>query len=72
MYAIRSYYAIALVHQRYSTNTFPTWPLAQPFRYIAHNGEINTLRRNVNNMKAREASIESPLFGEDLKRMFLV
>ncbi len=62
--------AIALVHQRYSTNTFPTWPLAQPFRYIAHNGEINTLRRNVNNMKAREASIESPLFGEDLKRMF--
>ena len=62
--------AIALVHQRYSTNTMPTWPLAQPFRYIAHNGEINTLRRNVNNMKAREASLNSPLFGSDLKRMF--
>jgi len=62
--------AIALVHQRYSTNTMPTWPLAQPFRYIAHNGEINTLRRNVNNMKAREATLDSPLFGEDLKRMY--
>lgn len=62
--------AIALVHQRYSTNTMPTWPLAQPFRYIAHNGEINTLRRNVNNMTAREASLASPLFGEELKRMY--
>ncbi|MBN1969035.1 MAG: glutamate synthase subunit alpha, partial [Spirochaetales bacterium] len=62
--------AIALVHQRYSTNTFPTWPLAQPFRYIAHNGEINTLRRNVNNMKAREATLKSDLFGDELKRMF--
>ncbi|MGL1894673.1 MAG: glutamate synthase large subunit [Spirochaetaceae bacterium] len=62
--------AIALVHQRYSTNTMPTWPLAQPFRYIAHNGEINTLRRNVNNMTAREATIESPLFGDELKRMY--
>jgi len=62
--------AIALVHQRYSTNTMPTWPLAQPFRFIAHNGEINTLRRNVNSMKAREATLYSPLFGEDLKRMY--
>ncbi len=62
--------AIALVHQRYSTNTMPTWPLAQPFRYIAHNGEINTLRRNVNSMTAREATLASPLFGENLKRMY--
>ena len=62
--------AMALVHQRYSTNTFPSWPLAQPFRYIAHNGEINTLRRNVNNMKARETSLSSPVFGEDIKKMF--
>ncbi|MDC7234116.1 MAG: glutamate synthase large subunit [Spirochaetales bacterium] len=61
--------AMALVHQRYSTNTFPSWPLAQPFRYIAHNGEINTLRRNTNNMKARETSLSSEEFGEDLKKM---
>jgi glutamate synthase domain-containing protein 1 len=62
--------AIALVHQRYSTNTMPTWPLAQPFRYIAHNGEINTLRRNVNSMTAREATLASPLFCEKLKEMY--
>jgi len=62
--------AMALVHQRYSTNTFPSWPLAQPFRYIAHNGEINTLRRNKNNMKARETSLSSEIFGDDLKKMF--
>lgn len=61
--------ALALVHQRYSTNTFPSWPLAQPFRYIAHNGEINTMRRNVNNMEAREASLKSDLFGEDLSKI---
>ena len=61
--------AMALVHQRYSTNTFPSWPLAQPFRYIAHNGEINTLRRNKNNMQARETSLSSEEFGEDLKKM---
>ncbi len=62
--------ALALVHQRYSTNTFPSWPLAQPFRYIAHNGEINTLRRNMNNMHARETSLSSELFGDDLQKLF--
>ena len=51
--------ALALVHQRYSTNTFPTWDLAQPFRYLAHNGEINTVRGNCNWMTAREALFES-------------
>lgn len=61
--------ALAIVHQRYSTNTFPTWPLAQPFRYLAHNGEINTLRGNINQMKARENSLESPLFGDDIKKI---
>ncbi|MCL5270363.1 MAG: glutamate synthase subunit alpha, partial [bacterium] len=54
--------ALALVHQRYSTNTSPTWNLAQPFRYLAHNGEINTLRGNINAMHAREALFETPLF----------
>ncbi len=62
--------ALALVHQRFSTNTFPSWPLAQPFRYIAHNGEINTLRGNANWMHAREALCESNLFGDDLKKLF--
>jgi len=62
--------ALALVHQRYSTNTFPSWPLAQPFRYIAHNGEINTLRRNLNTMHARETSLSSDLFGDDLEKLF--
>jgi len=61
--------AIALVHQRYSTNTFPSWSLSQPFRYIAHNGEINTLRRNMNNMRARESSISSPYFGEEISKI---
>ena len=56
--------ALALVHQRFSTNTFPTWSLAHPYRYIAHNGEINTLRGNVNWMAARQASVSSPLFGK--------
>ncbi len=51
--------ALALVHQRFSTNTFPSWPLAHPYRYVAHNGEINTLRGNINWMKAREALLES-------------
>ena len=59
--------AIALVHQRYSTNTFPSWSLAQPFRYIAHNGEINTLRGNVNKMKALDYTLSSPLFGDEIK-----
>jgi glutamate synthase domain-containing protein 2/glutamate synthase domain-containing protein 1/glutamate synthase domain-containing protein 3 len=62
--------AIALVHSRYSTNTFPTWDLAQPFRYMAHNGEINTLRGNRNYMRAREGTMRSPLFGEDLARLY--
>ncbi len=61
--------AIALVHQRFSTNTFPTWERAQPFRYLAHNGEINTLRGNVNWMRAREATLTSPLFGDDIKKI---
>jgi glutamate synthase domain-containing protein 2/glutamate synthase domain-containing protein 1/glutamate synthase domain-containing protein 3 len=64
--------AIALVHQRYSTNTFPSWYLAQPFRYCAHNGEINTLRGNINKMNAREATLKSDLFGSDLKKLFPV
>ncbi|MEA3433131.1 MAG: glutamate synthase large subunit, partial [Campylobacterota bacterium] len=57
--------AIALVHSRFSTNTFPSWPLAQPFRYIAHNGEINTLRGNINWMRARQSMLSSKLFSED-------
>jgi glutamate synthase (NADPH) large chain len=57
--------ALCLVHQRFSTNTFPTWQLAHPFRYICHNGEINTLRGNVNWMHARQACCESPRFGDD-------
>jgi glutamate synthase (NADPH/NADH) large chain len=58
--------ALALSHQRYSTNTMPSWPLAQPFRYVAHNGEINTLRGNINKMNAREKTISSPLFGSGI------
>ena len=61
--------AIALVHQRFSTNTFPTWDLAHPFRYIAHNGEINTLRGNRNWMSAREKTLQSALFGDDVKKL---
>ena len=61
--------ALALVHQRFSTNTFPSWPLAHPYRFIAHNGEINTLRGNINWMKAREALLQSDLLGEDLKKI---
>ncbi len=60
---------LALVHQRYSTNTFPTWDLAQPFRFLCHNGEINTLRGNVNWMHAREKLFKSPLFGEDMGKI---
>lgn len=58
---------LALVHQRFSTNTFPTWDLAQPFRYMCHNGEINTLRGNVSRMLSREALLKSDWFGEDIK-----
>jgi glutamate synthase (NADPH/NADH) large chain len=57
--------ALALIHSRFSTNVLPTWPLAHPFRALAHNGEINTLRGNVNWMRSREALIESPLFSDD-------
>ncbi|MGI9104282.1 MAG: glutamate synthase large subunit [Terriglobales bacterium] len=62
--------ALCLVHQRFSTNTFPTWHLAHPYRYIAHNGEINTLRGNVNWMHARQSVLSSPLFGDDIKKLF--
>jgi glutamate synthase (ferredoxin) len=61
---------LALVHQRFSTNTFPSWDLAQPFRYMCHNGEINTLRGNVSRMRAREELIKSDLFGEDIDKIF--
>jgi len=64
--------ALALVHSRFSTNTFPNWELAHPFRYIAHNGEINTLRGNINWMRAREALFQSPLFGDELKKVLPV
>jgi glutamate synthase (NADPH/NADH) large chain len=79
-YQMRAYYrdltdetfisAIALVHQRFSTNTFPAWPLAHPYRYLAHNGEINTLRGNRNWMQAREAGLTSNLLGEDLAKLY--
>jgi glutamate synthase (NADPH/NADH) large chain len=62
--------ALALVHQRFSTNTFPSWKLAHPYRFIAHNGEINTVRGNVNWMYARRRSMESPLLGADLDKMW--
>jgi glutamate synthase (NADPH/NADH) large chain len=62
--------ALCLVHQRFSTNTFPTWQLAHPYRYIAHNGEINTVRGNVNWMHARQSVLASPLFGDDIKKLF--
>ncbi|CAB1369787.1 glutamate synthase-related protein [Denitratisoma oestradiolicum] len=62
--------ALALVHQRFSTNTFPTWDLAHPFRMIAHNGEINTLRGNVNWMAARQKAMDSSLLGEDLDKLW--
>ncbi|PPK67628.1 glutamate synthase large subunit [Actinokineospora auranticolor] len=61
--------AIALVHSRFSTNTFPSWPLAHPFRFVAHNGEINTVRGNRNRMRAREALLTSPLLPGDLSRL---
>ena len=61
--------ALALVHSRFSTNTFPSWPRAHPYRYIAHNGEINTLRGNINWMHARESMLASDLFGDDLRKI---
>ena len=79
-YQVKAYYtdlsderltsALALVHQRFSTNTFPSWKLAHPFRMVAHNGEINTLRGNVNWMAARQASVSSPLFGSDITKLW--
>jgi glutamate synthase (NADPH/NADH) large chain len=62
--------ALALVHQRFSTNTFPTWSLAHPYRMIAHNGEINTLRGNNNWMAARQASVSSKLYGDDIQKLW--
>jgi glutamate synthase (NADPH/NADH) large chain len=77
---IRNYYSdlsnpdlvtrLALVHQRFSTNTFPSWDLAQPFKYMCHNGEINTLRGNVNRMRARQELMNSDVFGDDIKKLF--
>jgi len=79
-YQVKAYYkdlsdprlasAMALVHQRFSTNTFPSWKLAHPYRMVAHNGEINTLRGNVNWMAARQASVASPLFGSDISKLW--
>ncbi len=64
--------ALCLVHQRFSTNTFPTWQLAHPFRYVAHNGEINTVKGNVNWMHARQSVLESDLYGGNLEKLFPV
>ncbi|MBN9345501.1 MAG: glutamate synthase large subunit [Devosia sp.] len=62
--------ALALVHQRFSTNTFPSWRLAHPYRFVCHNGEINTVRGNVNWMAARQASVSSELFGADIQKLW--
>ncbi|MBM3796472.1 MAG: glutamate synthase large subunit, partial [Acidobacteria bacterium] len=62
--------ALCMVHQRFSTNTFPTWQLAHPFRFVCHNGEINTIQGNQNWMNAREKILRSPLFGDDLPKLF--
>ena len=79
-YQVKAYYtdlsdprlvsAMALVHQRFSTNTFPSWKLAHPYRFVAHNGEINTLRGNVNWMAARQATVSSPLYGNDISKLW--
>ena len=61
--------AMALVHSRFSTNTFPSWELAHPYRVICHNGEINTVMGNVSWMRARESELQSELFGEDLHKI---
>src|SRR6478609_2618397 len=62
--------ALGLVHQRFSTNTFPEWPLAHPYRYVAHNGEINTVKGNYNWMRAREGVMKSAVLGDDLQKLF--
>ncbi|HET9641919.1 MAG TPA: glutamate synthase-related protein [Burkholderiaceae bacterium] len=67
---IRTVSALALVHQRFSTNTFPEWPLAHPYRMVAHNGEINTVKGNFNWMRAREGVMKSPVLGDDLKKLY--
>jgi glutamate synthase (NADPH/NADH) large chain/glutamate synthase (ferredoxin) len=67
---VRCVSALGLVHQRFSTNTFPEWPLAHPYRYVAHNGEINTVKGNYNWMKAREGVMSSPVLGADLKKLY--
>ena len=64
--------AMALVHSRFSTNTFPSWPRAQPFRYMSHNGEINTLRGNVNWMNARKHIMTSKMLNDDLKKINII
>ncbi len=66
----RTVSAMALVHQRFSTNTFPEWPLAHPYRMVAHNGEINTVKGNFNWMRAREGVMKSPVLGDDLKKLY--
>jgi glutamate synthase (NADPH/NADH) large chain len=66
----RTISAMALVHQRFSTNTFPEWPLAHPYRMVAHNGEINTVKGNFNWMRAREGVMKSPVLGDDLKKLY--
>ena len=67
---VRVVSALALVHQRFSTNTFPEWPLAHPYRMVAHNGEINTVKGNFNWMRAREGVMKSPVLGEDLAKLY--
>ena len=67
---VRCVSALGLVHQRFSTNTFPEWPLAHPYRYVAHNGEINTVKGNYNWMKAREGVMSSPVLGSDLQKLY--
>ena len=67
---VRCISALGLVHQRFSTNTFPEWPLAHPYRYVAHNGEINTVKGNYNWMKAREGVMSSPVLGADLQKLY--
>ncbi len=66
----RTVSALALVHQRFSTNTFPEWPLAHPYRMVAHNGEINTVKGNFNWMRARQGVMKSPVLGEDLRKLY--
>jgi glutamate synthase (NADPH) large chain len=66
----RAVSALALVHQRFSTNTFPEWPLAHPYRMVAHNGEINTVKGNYNWMRAREGAMRSPVLGDDLQKLW--